>query len=78
MAVTAIVAGLGYFVAWPFALKALDHYFPEGEGAQMIDLERMQPCGFMPAKKKGKKPERIWCGVPDDFVGPIQDPRKVK
>ena len=46
---------------------AIDRVVPEPGPAESI--QRMTICGRM-----GKY--RLYCGVPDDFVGPLEDPRK--
>ena len=47
----------------------LDTVFPEPDSAESIPFDRMTICG-----RSGKY--RVYCGVPDDFVGPLEDPRK--
>jgi hypothetical protein len=49
--------------------RFIDETFPEGPGAQSIRQDRMTICG-----RVGKY--RRYCGVPDDFVGPLEDPRR--
>lgn len=46
----------------------LDTVFPEPAPAESIPFHRMTICG-----RSGKL--RRYCGVPDDFVGPLEDPR---
>jgi hypothetical protein len=48
-------------------LAFIDRVFPEGSGAESIPPNRMVICG-----RVGKY--RLYCGVSDDFVGPIPDP----
>lgn len=48
---------------------AIDTVFPEPAPAESIPFHRMTICGRI-----GKA--RLYCGVPDDFVGPLEDPRK--
>lgn len=61
---------LGVLLGLSTASKAVDRHFPEGP-AQNWDLERVEPCGRM-----GKR--RVWCGVEEDFVGPLRDYRRVR
>ena len=48
-------------------MEFFDRVFPEGPGAESIPPGRLVICGRM-----GKY--RLYCGVSDDFAGPIPDP----
>lgn len=62
LVVLALIAGID---GTPALLVAA---FPEGPGAQSIG-PRMTICG-----RVGKY--RRYCGLPEDFVGPVEDPRR--
>ena len=64
----ALSAVLGLKGALDGTPAAVDRFFPAGH-AQPLRTERMTICGRVGSYRR-------YCGLPEDFMGPVEDPRR--